>query len=256
MMRLIFRLALLLVLSVPAQAADRIGVVLLHGKQGVPDALITNLAASLEGAGYIVERPEMCWSKRRLYDKPYLDCIAEIDVAVARLKSRGANAIVVAGQSLGGNAVLGYGARREGLAGIIVLAGAHAPERLGARSEIRDSLANAQRMIAAGKAENGDYFFDINGGAPFSVRTTARIYASFFGADSPGVMPANAAQLKAPLLWVAGDSDPTQAGAEAIFAKAPADPRNRYVTVAANHLGTPDAAKDEVLAWLRDLRER
>ena len=39
----------------------------------------------------------MCWSNRRIYDLPYIDCLREIDAATARLKSRGATEFFVAG---------------------------------------------------------------------------------------------------------------------------------------------------------------
>ena len=38
------------------------------------------------------------------------------------------------------------------------------------------------------------------------------------------------------------------------IAKAPANPQNRYVTVVSDHPGTPDAAREVVLAWLKELR--
>jgi hypothetical protein len=75
------RLILLLsVLALPAVAAgpSDIGIVLMHGKQGSPDRLITGLASQLEGAGYRVERPEMCFSGRRIYDLAYQDCYATL----------------------------------------------------------------------------------------------------------------------------------------------------------------------------------
>jgi pimeloyl-ACP methyl ester carboxylesterase len=171
---------------------------------------------------------------------------------VAKLRQRGATAIVIAGQSLGGNAALGYGARHPGLKGIIGLAPAHAPERITGRPEVAASLAKARAMIAAGKGGETDSFTDVNA-TLYQVRTTAAIYASFVGPDSAAVMPANAAKLTAPLLWVAGNADPSQLGPDYAFAKAPPNPLNRYVTVTASHLTTPDAAKEAVLAWLREL---
>jgi hypothetical protein len=50
-----------------------------------------------------VARPEalsVCWSRRRIYDRPFLDCLTEIDSAIGRLKGRGAGTIVSAGSSL------------------------------------------------------------------------------------------------------------------------------------------------------------
>jgi hypothetical protein len=72
-----------------------IGIVLMHGKTGSPNTVIDRLAIALQGAGYLVEVPEMCWSRRRIYDRPFLDCLTEIDSAIARVKSRGAGRIVV-----------------------------------------------------------------------------------------------------------------------------------------------------------------
>jgi pimeloyl-ACP methyl ester carboxylesterase len=244
---------LLLALALPARAAETIGIVLMHGKGGSPERLVVTLAAALERAGYLVERPEMCWSQHRLYDKPYLDCLAEIDAAVAALKRRGASAIVIAGHSLGGNAAIGYGARHDGLKGIIVIAPAHFPERAVNRPEIRDSLARAQSLIAAAQGDERQTFVDVNVGAPISVRASAKTYVSFFGADSPAVIPVNTAKLTAPLLWLAGNGDPTQLGPDYAFAKAPANPLNRYVVLQSGHLNAPDAAVEPVLAWLKEL---
>src|SRR5260370_6492909 len=111
-------------------SAQTIGVVLMHGNTDSPDGTIALLAASLEGAGYLVERPEMCWSHRRRRDRPLLDCLAELEAPIARLSGRGARAIVVAGMSAGGLGALAFGARRQGLAGIIALAANGSPERL------------------------------------------------------------------------------------------------------------------------------
>ena len=43
-------------------SAQTVGVVLMHGNTDSPDGTIALLAAAMEGAGYLVERPEMCWS--------------------------------------------------------------------------------------------------------------------------------------------------------------------------------------------------
>jgi esterase/lipase len=93
---------------------ETVGVVMMHGKHGTP-AQLQQLAAAVANAGFLVERPEMCWSAARIYDRSYLECFADIDAAAARLKEHGATAIVVLGMSLGGNAALGFGARRQGL---------------------------------------------------------------------------------------------------------------------------------------------
>jgi hypothetical protein len=47
--------------------------------------------------------------------------------------------------------------------------------------------------------------------------------------------------------------NPTQRNAGNIFARAPSGPRNKHVTVEADHMGTPAASIDIVLAWLKTL---
>ena len=98
-------LAVLSGLVAPA-CAQTIGIVLMHGKTGSPNTVIDQLATALQSAGYLVDTPEMCWSRRRIYDRPFLDCLTEIDSAIGRLKGRGAGRIVVAGMSQGGDAAL------------------------------------------------------------------------------------------------------------------------------------------------------
>jgi esterase/lipase len=110
MQKLIFLLISCIALTASAHG-ETVGVVMMHGKHGTPGQL-QQLADAIADGGFAVERPEMCWSAARIYDRTYLECFADIDAATARLKERGATAIVVLGMSLGGNAALGFGARR------------------------------------------------------------------------------------------------------------------------------------------------
>src|SRR6266851_4282155 len=111
-------------------SAQTTGVVLMHGNTDSPDGTIALLATAMEDAGYLIERPEMWRSYRRKRDRLLLDCLAELEAPIARLTGRGARAIVVAGMSVGGLGALAFGARRQGLAGIIALAANGSPERL------------------------------------------------------------------------------------------------------------------------------
>ena len=73
----------------------------MHGKTGTPGQL-AKLAAALTTAGYPVETPEMCWSKKRIVDENFTDFLADVDAAIVKLKTNGATKIVVAGHSAGG----------------------------------------------------------------------------------------------------------------------------------------------------------
>ena len=238
--------------GIVAYAAEaRIGVVLLHGKQSAPDEH-ASLAEALTAAGHPVERPEMCWSARRIYDLPYRQCLREIDAAIERLQRRGATAFVVAGHSLGANGALAYGVQRK-LAGVVALAPGHRPELLAQRPLIVAALDQARKLVSEGRANSRLPFPDSNGDLTISVLATAETYLSFFAPDSPAVMPANATRLQAPLLYVVGTGDPLQRGPDEIFAKAPQHALNRYVIVRAGHFDTSAAAANPVAAWLRDL---
>src|SRR5277367_3843085 len=118
----------------------------------------------------LVERPEMCWSHRRMRDRPFLECLAELDAPIARLTGRGARTIVVAGMSQGGLGALAFGARRSGLAGIIALTPNGAPERLVSLfPQVAESVAQALAMVAAGHDDERASFTDLNIRGPFSV---------------------------------------------------------------------------------------
>ena len=108
-------------------------------------------------------------SRRRTYDRPFLDCLTEIDSAIGRLRGRGAGRIVVAGMSQGGDAALAYGARRANLAGFIALAPAAAPERQVGVGDIAQNVAQARALVAAGRGDETAGFVDRNASGPFSV---------------------------------------------------------------------------------------
>ena len=251
-----------LVMSLTASAvqAETLGIVMVHGKQGRGEQFAA-LADTFDQIGWLTERPDMCWSRTRIYDRGYLDCLTDIDAAIARLKQRGATDIVLIGMSLGANGALGYGARHDNVAGIIALAPAHAPQFISRRPDVAESLQRARQLIAQGRGDEKENFADVNTGEgtssfDFTVTTTAKIYESFFAPDSAAVMPVNAGRLKAPLLIVSGTNDPTQRGARAIFEKVPPHALNRFVSVNATHMGTPAAGLETMTSWIRELASR
>jgi esterase/lipase len=257
-LRLLVLSAIFLLASLPAFAAGQIGVVLLHGKTGMPGAM-SNLAGALSAAGYLVDTPEMCWSKKRIFDKSFSDCLLEVDAAVARLKAKGASRIVVGGTSQGAMGAFGYGASRDGLAGIIGMAPAADPNNLAKFPGLAQGIDKARSLIASGQGDQPVELPDIiTGGKTAPVKTTANIYMSFHGTDSPvATIPNLTADLmpkqKAPVLWVAGTNDPSQAQGPAAYGALPSNPLNHYATVDADHGGTPDASGDAIIAWLKTL---
>lgn len=240
--------------------ADGVGVVLIHGKQGLPgEQFLALLTQRMEHAGFMVDQPAMCWARTRIYDRTLPECMADIGAAIARLKSRGATAFAVAGHSLGGFGAIYYGSTHEGLKGIVALAPAPGPG-VARRSEIVTGKQRAQNLIAAGQGDAFQTFEDTNTGprgvVTIQVRATPKIFMSFFDMSGPANLVANTARLKAPVLWVSGTRDPSQIAREIDFDRAPPNPLNRYARINSGHMDTPDNAADLVVAWLQDATKR
>jgi pimeloyl-ACP methyl ester carboxylesterase len=230
------------------------GVVVVHGKGGSPRRHVVVLAQALEQAGFLVEVPELPWSRARAFDSSYEHGLVEIDAAVARLASRGAAAAALAGHSLGANAVMGYAARHPGLKGVAALAPGHTPELLAGL--LADSLARARVMVAEGRGQEKAEFFGAFQGRAVPMTMRAADHLSYDDPAGPAVMPRSAASWTSPLpfLWVVGDADPMAVrGPEYAFAEAPAHPYSRYVTVPADHFTAPEVAAGLVVDWLLGL---
>ena len=234
---------------------DRIGLVLMHGKGG-NTRYIDSLAFSLRGAGVLVETPLMPWSRNRIYDKTYDESMLEIDAAVERLKSDGAKRIVVGGHSLGANAALGYGARRKGLSGILLLAYGHVPSGRFFTEKLKSHVAEAKSMIDAGDGDKVGSFGDINQGSVATRHVSAKIYHSWFAPNGPASDRNNAANVNenTPVLWVSGDRDRvSRFGRGLIWNWISDHPKNKFIVISGNHLGTPHDSIGAVAGWLRGL---
>jgi pimeloyl-ACP methyl ester carboxylesterase len=241
--------------AIAQQSLSGFGIVLIHGKGGTPTTGIEGLHEALKREGALVEAPEMPWSARRIYDATYDQAMTEIDTAVERLKKAGAQRIVVIGHSLGANAAIGYGARRKGLDGVVALAPGHLPEAWALRARTSGSIANARKMIAAGKGDVRMSFPDLAQGIPFQVRATPEVYLSMFDPDGPAVMPKNAAAMgDVPLLWIVGVADPMVLhGKDYVYGRGVRHPKSKYLVTASMHLSTPYQSRGQIVSWLKGL---
>jgi pimeloyl-ACP methyl ester carboxylesterase len=242
----------------PSLAADKVGIVLLHGKGGtaLPKSPIGKLAAVLKKAGFLVVTPDMPWSKSRDLAKDYDESMAEIDAAVAQLKKKGATKIVVAGVSMGANAAVGYGARRDGLAGVMALSPGHVPDDPGYQNSIDNDWRRAKSMVDDGKGDTVGSFNDNDQGKKFKVKAKARVYLSWFDPAGEATYPKNAAAIKpgTPLLWVVGNKDiMLKRGESYAFALAPHNDKSAYVVVDGGHMDSPMKASGQIIDWLNSL---
>lgn len=234
--------------------ADTIGIVLMHGKTSTPSKVDSFVGERLTRAGFLVETPEMPWSKSRYLDASFDSALSEIDASVKKLRARGATKIVIAGHSMGANAALAYAVRREGIDAVAMLAPGHTPDATNFVSRFSEDVARAKTMVESGKGDYEANFGDINMGRRFDVRTSAVIYLSYFAPDSMANMPHSASMLHIPLFYAVGTQDLLyNAGSGYIFDKAPKNQKSAYVVVEANHMGVPSAAADKLIAWLQTL---
>ncbi|WP_290810079.1 alpha/beta hydrolase [Ferrovibrio sp.] len=257
-------LAAFLLLAAPpaqvhAQAQDKIGVLLLHGKNpgSQNDPNLGRLKSKLSDEGMITLMPDMPWSARRYIDGDWDKAMAEIDAHVQSLRGKGATKIVIAGHSMGCPAAMGYAAKYGKVDALVLLAPGHVPYFYNTSPNlkvVRDSMDEARRMVAAGDSTTHHNFNDINQGRAQQVRMTAPAFLSYFAAESDAEMSVTAPRIPAQtaVIWVIGNEDPLlRAGRGYVFDKLPSNPKSQYLQVTANHLTTPVVARDAVAAWIK-----
>jgi pimeloyl-ACP methyl ester carboxylesterase len=228
--------------AAPAAAADKIGVVMLHGG-GSSGSQFDDVRPVIQQAGYRMVTPDMCWAQSRQYDKSAEGCLEDVDKAVARLKAEGFERIVIAGHSRGGIYAIYYAAHRPGLAGVIAMAPSGPPTGMDSNNL---SVAIAHRLIKEGR---GDIVAQWGSGIN-EVWATPNAYLSWTGMESPLYDKELLPRLTAPILWVAGTRDGGQRFAAERYGFAPAHPLNALITVDADHFSTPDVAAHDLVKWL------
>lgn len=238
-------------------AAQDLGVIFMHGKWGGPsDQSIAPILQEIKRQGFPVEAPEMPWSRSRAYDKDAGGAMAELDAIVAKLKERGAQRIVVGGQSMGANFAIAYGSRRDGIAGVLAVAPGHVPDQPGFQASLKGDVDRAKQLIADGKGDVKDRFNDSNQGREQKIPSTANIYLSWFDPVGLMAMPRNAAQLKpeTAFLWVVGKQDGiAQRGESYAYGRAPANPKSAYKLVEGGHGDAGANAAYQISFWLKNL---
>jgi dienelactone hydrolase len=191
----------------------KIGVVVLHGEGDDPYGQTLRFTRTLIRDGFLTDSPEMPWSARRAYDAGLDGTVKEIDAAVTRLKSRGAQKIFVAGHSLGASAAVRY-ARLRRVDGLIALAPGH--------------LQDGPKKAAEYSDPNGA--MSVRGNAA-ALRPGTAVLWVVGDTEYPGLRKVD----------------------DAAFEALPRNPPPKFVQVAAGHLDTPDAAGKACAEWIRDI---
>jgi pimeloyl-ACP methyl ester carboxylesterase len=251
--------AALPLLPAHAQAPAPVGVLLLHGKNpgGPASPGYTGLMSAFGREGWPALLPDMPWSRNRYLAGHWDQAMAEVDTHVQALRTKGAQKIVIAGHSMGCPAAMGYAARGGDVQALVLLAPGHAPRHYqGMRNtSVKDSVAQAKRLVADGKGDVQERFRDINQGRDINVVTSAKNYLSFFDPDSEAEMGVSAPRVPAtlPVLLAVGDKDPLFTTIRAYaYDRLPANPRSRYLEVGGGHLETPNEALQPVVQWIKE----
>ena len=246
---------LLLFAPLVAQAqADRIGIVLMHGKHGLPTGLVAALAQGLEKQGYLVANLEMPWSRNRTYDVPVARAEEEVRAAIADLRGKGARKLFLAGHSLGG-AFATYLAGRLAVDGTIAIApGGDVSNRV-YRIHVDESLSRARRLVEEGKGAERVELIDYEGGAPYAIHAVPAAYVTWF--DPAGALNMNrstrAANPRSPVLWIVPTNDypGLLKHSLALYRGLPAHPLTRLYEPEADHRGAPTASIDQIVRWTK-----
>lgn len=255
-------IVLLALLAGPVQAEDKLGIILMHGKQGSATSSATGLpsiASTLQGQGHKVLTPSMPWSAGSWeHIRITVEQAHElIDGYAAQLRSQGATRIVVGGHSLGANVALSYAVERGNVAGVVMMAPGHSPGGLYRTSEaFRKALEHAAELVRSGQGETSFSGPDNNQGNSVTLSTTAAAYVSWMSPRGKGSMDAEAPKLPAsiPVFLVIGEKDPSFSRAKsAWYQPAAKNPYSKYVEVGADHLTTPFSAAKQIVEWIDGL---
>ncbi len=230
-----------------------IGIVIMHGKGGSPDRLVSDLASALAAKGYLVANLEMPWSGRREYDVGVKQAEQEVEAALAGLRDKGAQKLFVAGHSQGG-AFAVYFAGRHALDGVIAIAPGGSTGGAVFRDKLGESVARARAAVAAGKGEDKLNFLDYEGSRGTTpVLAKAAIYLDWFDPEGAMNLSAAVALLKpqTPVLWMVAKNDyPALRRANIpLYQRLPANPLNAFYEPNSSHREAPIAALDEILRW-------
>ncbi|NWG86375.1 MAG: alpha/beta hydrolase [Hydrogenophilaceae bacterium] len=236
---------------------SRIGIVIMHGKGGTPTKHVADLAAFLEGKGYLVANLEMPWSGRRGYDVSVAGAEQEVVAALDSLRAKGATKLFVAGHSQGGLFALYFGGKHP-VDGIVAMAPGGSVNTATYLEKLGESVAQARKLVADGKGDDKTSLLDFEGSkGTYSVLTTPAIYLGWFEPDGAMNQSIAAKNLnpQVPVLYIAptGDYPGLKKAKQALFDALPRHPLTRLYEPESSHLGAPSAAADEILRWTTEV---
>jgi pimeloyl-ACP methyl ester carboxylesterase len=234
--------------------AAKIGVVVMHGKGGMPARHVADLASHLEDKGCFVANLEMPWSGRRNYDVTVAVAEQELAAALKAMRDKGAQKLFIAGHSFGGLFAMHFAGRQD-VDGVIAMApGGNVGNRI-FREKLGDSVERARQLVAAQKGNEPARLSDYEGSRGlYPITTIPAAYLSWYEPD--GAMNQSrivkAVKAQIPVLYIVPQNDypGLLSVKQRMFDALPAHAHTRLYEPDANHLGAPSAARDEIVRWI------
>jgi dienelactone hydrolase len=243
-------------LSVMAQS-EPIGIVIMHGKGGLPSRHVADLARTLESRDYVVANLEMPWSGRRNYDVAVSRAEEEVEAALASLRGKGAKKVFVSGHSLGGLFAL-HIAGRLSVDGVIAIAPGGSVSSPLFREKLGGSVTRAVQLVAEGKGNEEARLEDFEPSiGTYPVVAVPAAYVTWFDPEGAMNMPraAKASKPRVPILWIVPKRDypGLLKTTPSMFRALPANPLTRFYEPDSDHLGAPSASVNEIMRWTREV---
>ena len=215
------------------------------------------LTIDLYEKGFLVTSPQCAWSKFKKYslpvDKSLRKCVTS---RIKRLKSLGAEKVVVLGKSLGANAAIRAGVVIEGIDAIVAMAPGHRPELDYIRDKYAADVSDAREKVNSGNGQEKIEFEDFNQGETRPYEISAVNFLSWFEPEGKAVMELNAPKIKGniPFLWIAGESDFISDGTgKNIYDSVPPNPNSKFIHVEGGHGDVRENGRDIIIDWIKAL---
>lgn len=257
-MKHIYTLLIVLIMALSSVLAEqiapsKIGIVVMHGKGGMPTKHVLDMASALEAKGYLVANIEMPWSKNREYDVDVETAYKEVESALNGLKSKGAQKLFIAGHSQGGLFALSAGGRviSDGIIAIAPGGNVGAPIY---KEKVGESVNEARKLIEQGKGSEKTTLFDFESSkGKYAITTTPSVYLSWF--DPDGAMNQEKASKKInphiPVLFIAPTNDypGLLKVKQMMFDTLPKHSKTKLYEPITSHIGAPSASVEEIMQW-------
>ena len=215
------------------------------------------LAIDLHEEGFLIQSPLCAWSKRKKYSDPVDSALSKcVAPRIKILRKKGAEKIVVLGNSLGANAAIRAGVVIDGIDAIVAMAPGHTPEDPYTRKKLDPDIQLAKSKIESGAGQEKIGFEDFDQKKRIPLQVPAINFLSWFDPEGKAVMGLNAPKIKngTAFLWIAGKNDRISDGTgKNIYNSVPPNPKSKFIHVEGGHKDVRKYGREIIINWIKAL---